>query len=218
MRFLVTAGPTHEHLDPVRYIANASSGRMGYAIAREARRRGHVVTLVSGPTSLRPPKGVSLRRVVSAMEMRRAVARYLPRCHCLVMAAAVSDYRPATPSRRKIPKGGKRWSVPLVRNPDIVAEARRKPGRRIVVGFSLETEKGETRARRKMREKGLDLIVMDDPSAIGSDTISCRILSPNGDREVLDGIPKAAAARRIVRAAERIWEEGKGGRPRPGKG
>ncbi|MCZ6601589.1 MAG: phosphopantothenoylcysteine decarboxylase, partial [Planctomycetota bacterium] len=105
MRFLVTAGPTHEHLDPVRFLANASSGKMGYAIAREARRRGHTVSLISGPTHLRPPKGIRLTKVISAMSMRRAIKKEIRRCHCLVMAAAVADYRPAKSSRAKIRKG-----------------------------------------------------------------------------------------------------------------
>lgn len=206
MRFLVTAGPTHEHIDPVRYLANASSGKMGFAIARAALRRGHRVTLVSGPTALRIPPGVTFAPVVSASAMGRAVLREIPRSQCLVMAAAVSDYRPARTARGKIPKGRERWSVPLVRNPDILAGIRRRPGRRIVVGFSLETGRAEARARRKMAQKDLDFIVLNSPAAIGSNSISCRFLFPDGGREVLHDVSKAMAARRIVRWVETLWQ------------
>lgn len=209
MRFLVTAGPTHEAIDPVRYIANASSGKMGFSIAREARRRGHQVILVAGPTTLRPPKDVTLRSVVSAAEMRLAVQEGIRRCHCLVMAAAVSDYRPARTSPRKIPKGSRFEGIRLVRNPDILREAGRRPGERIIVGFSLETERAETRARRKMREKGLDFIIQNSPSTIGKDQIACKILFPDGSREVVKKVSKPVAARKIVRWIETLWEERK---------
>lgn len=212
MRFLVTAGPTHEAIDPVRYIANASSGRMGFSIAREARRRGHRVVLVAGPTSLRTPKGVTFRKVVSAEDMRLAVRREIPRCHCLVMAAAVADYRPVRSSPRKIPKGSRLAAIRLVRNRDILREAGRMPGERVLVGFSLETERAETRARRKMREKGLDFIVQNPPSTVGSERITCRFLFPDGSREVWRDVTKPAAARKIVRWIERLRNEGKGDR------
>ena len=213
MRILVTAGPTHEHLDPVRYLANASTGKMGVAIARGAKRRGHRVVLVTGPTSARLPEGVRTHHVVSAQEMRRATLRELPRSQCLIMAAAVADYRPAKKSRRKIPKGPERWNLSLRKNPDILAEAARRPGRRVIAGFALETARGEARARRKMREKGLDFIVLDSPAAIGSDRISFRILFPDGSRRIYSALTKAVAAFRILDAAEEAHDRLRKGNP-----
>ena len=207
MKLLITAGPTHEHLDPVRYLANASSGRMGYALAREAHRKGHQVTLVSGPTALKDPDGISMHRVVSAEEMRSAVMRALPSCDCLIMAAAVSDFRPASASATKLPREGDRLSLDLVRTPDIIAEARRAGPDKVIVGFSLETERTEERARRKMEAKGADLVVQNAPETIGADRIACRLLFPDGRSEAIGPLAKSAAARRIVRAAEKIWED-----------
>ena len=209
MKILVTAGPTHEHLDPVRYLANASSGKMGYAITRAAKRRGHSVTLITGPTHLRPPPGVKTIPVVSAAQMRRAVLREARGRHCLVMAAAVADYRPAYKARRKIPRTHSQWTVLLDPTPDILAEvgARQRP--QVLVGFSLETGKGEARARSKMRKKGLDLIIQNSPKTIGSDSIFCRLLYADGRREILRNTSKTSAAARIVKAIEGILKDRK---------
>lgn len=207
MKFLVTAGPTHEHLDPVRYLGNASSGKMGYALAREARRKGHRAALISGPTSIAAPEGVTVTRVVSADEMKAAVLRSLPGCDCLIMAAAVADFRPARASKTKIPREADRMTLDLVRTPDIIAAARRAAKEKVIVGFSLETERGETRAREKMAAKGADFVVLNDPTTIGADRIACRLLYPDGRSEVLAAQAKSAAARKIIRAAEKIWED-----------
>ena len=207
MKFLVTAGPTHEHLDPVRFLANASSGKMGYAIAREARRRGHTVSLISGPTHLRPPRGIRLTKVISAMSMRQAIKKEIRRSHCLIMAAAVADYRPAKSSSAKIRKGKGPRSLALVPNPDILGEIGRSRWPGVLVGFSLETETGEARARNKLRQKRLDFIVQNAPATIGSDSITATILFSDGRRKILKQVSKAVAARRIVRLAEDARKE-----------
>ncbi len=164
---LVTAGPTYEDLDPVRYVGNRSSGRMGYAIAAEAARRGARVWLVSGPTELPPPAGLEIVRVRSAAEMRDAVAARAPEADAVVMAAAVADYTPEQGrATGKLPKDDDAMTIRLVRTPDILGElgARRNGARPVLVGFAAETGAPETRAREKLRSKNVDLIVANDVS------------------------------------------------------
>jgi len=164
---LVTAGPTYEDLDPVRYVGNRSSGRMGYAIAAEAARRGARVWLVSGPTDLPPPAGPEIVRVRSAAEMQEAVAARAPEADAVVMAAAVADYTPERGrAATKLPKDDDAMTVRLVRTPDILGElgARRTGARPLLVGFAAETGAPETRAREKLRSKNVDLIVANDVS------------------------------------------------------
>jgi phosphopantothenoylcysteine decarboxylase/phosphopantothenate--cysteine ligase len=156
---LITAGPTREKIDPVRFISNYSTGTFGYELAREAKRRGYAVTLVSGPTSLKEPKGVRVIHVESACQMREAVMRELPGAGYLIMAAAVSDWRPRLAARNKIKKGASRVTLELVENPDILAEAGKKKKDRVTVGFALETGALEKKALKKLREKNADLIV-----------------------------------------------------------
>jgi phosphopantothenoylcysteine decarboxylase/phosphopantothenate--cysteine ligase len=166
--FVVSAGPTYEDLDPVRYIGNRSSGRMGYAIAEEAARRGAHVVLVSGPTAIEPPGGVRVERVRSAGEMARAIRAHATGADAVIMAAAVADYTPdggAAPA--KIEKGADSFTVRLTRTPDILAELGR--GRRgalspILVGFAAETGDPRPRAREKLASKQIDLIVANDVS------------------------------------------------------
>ena len=157
MNVLITAGPTREYLDPVRYLSNASSGRMGVALAEAARRAGHRVALVLGPAEAQPPPVDDLVRVTSAREMFDAVAERFDTCDALLAAAAVADYRPAAPAAEKIRKGQARLTVDLERTPDILAEMsrRRRPGQ-VLVGFCLESEDLEARARAKLAAKGLD--------------------------------------------------------------
>lgn len=158
LRLLVTAGPTREMLDPVRFLSNLSTGEMGYQFARESKRRGHFVTLVSGPTSLMPPAGVRFVPVVTAVDMKRAVKKYFGGCDALIMTAAVCDYAPAVFSPRKMKRSG--WkTVVFRRTDDILKSVCRQKGRRYIVGFCLETEDLEQNAVRKLREKKLDLIV-----------------------------------------------------------
>ena len=162
---IVTAGPTREPIDPVRFLSNRSSGRMGYAVARVARRRGADVTLITGPTTLPPPAGVTLVTVGTAGQMHRAVLRAYARSTAVVMTAAVSDYRPERVERRKVPKGRTPITLRLVRNPDILQTLGRQKRNRILIGFAAETHDVYERAVRKLREKKLDLIVANDVTA-----------------------------------------------------
>ncbi len=185
---LVTAGPTREEIDPVRFLSNYSSGKMGYAIARAAVERGARVLLVSGPTALAAPLGVEFHPVVSACQMQQAVLKLAPSCSVVVMAAAVADYRPAVRSSRKIKKSaGDRLSLELERNPDILAGLGRLGGERLLVGFAAETEDLLSNARQKLKEKNLDLIVANDVTREGAgfdvDTNIVRLLYRDGRDE-----------------------------------
>jgi phosphopantothenoylcysteine decarboxylase / phosphopantothenate---cysteine ligase len=163
---LITAGPTRERIDPVRYLTNRSSGRMGYALAEAALRRGARVLLVSGPTALKPPSGVELTRVESAREMLEAVLRLLPEASIVVKAAAVSDYTIASPAEQKIKRRGK-VTLELDPTADIVSEVVRRRSSQIVIGFAAETENLVENARAKLRSKSLDAIVVNDVSRAG---------------------------------------------------
>jgi phosphopantothenoylcysteine decarboxylase / phosphopantothenate---cysteine ligase len=171
-RILITAGPTHEDLDPVRFFGNRSSGRMGYAIASQALRRGAEVTIVSGPVHLPAPLGAELIRVRSAKEMHEAVMTRFDRFDVVIMAAAVADYRPERISAQKIKKGDS-LKLELVRNPDILSDVGAKRAQRpsVLVGFALETEDLEKAARDKLDRKAADLIVANEADAgLGGDT------------------------------------------------
>jgi len=164
---LVTAGPTREPLDPVRFISNHSSGRMGYAFARAAQERGARVLLISGPTSLEPPAGVEFYPVESAREMYNVVMEKFSFVDIIIKTAAVSDFRPEETFNQKIKKGGT-LSVKLVQNPDILRELGLRKGNRFLVGFAAETEKLLENARKKLQEKNLDLIVANDLTEEGA--------------------------------------------------
>jgi phosphopantothenoylcysteine decarboxylase/phosphopantothenate--cysteine ligase len=199
---LVSAGPTHEPVDPVRYLSNRSSGKMGYAVARVARRRGARVTLVSGPTSLPAPPGVEMVRVETAREMERAVAAAFQRASVVVMSAAVADYRPAVPHARKMKKGASSRTLALAANPDILAGLGTRKGRRMLVGFAAETHDVRSEAQRKLRAKKLDLIVANDVTApgagFGSDTNAVRLLDAWGLDETVPLTAKDDVAERIL--------------------
>lgn len=159
-KVLVTAGPTREFFDPVRFLSNPSSGKMGYAIAEEAAKRGAKVTLISGPTSLVPSSKLKFISVTTAVEMHRAVIREAKRSQVVIMTAAVSDYRPVSYSRKKLKKGKKTLALRLVATPDILKELgkKKKPGQ-LLIGFAAETDRVLKNAMRKLRAKNLDLIV-----------------------------------------------------------
>ena len=201
--FLITAGPTREYLDPVRFLSNPSTGRMGYAIARAARALGSKVILVSGPVSLGPPKGVRTIHVESAEEMRREVMRARRDASVVIMAAAVADYRPRRRGAQKIKKGARRIDVPMVRTRDILAAMGRKKGNKILVGFAAETGDPEREARRKLGEKNLDLIVANDvsrrDSGFASEYNRAVIIDRAGNVTRLPRMRKDALARIIVR-------------------
>jgi len=199
---LVTAGPTHEPLDPVRFLTNRSSGKMGYAIAQEAADRGARTILVSGPTDLTPPKGVELIRVETALQMRTAVLDRLPEATVVIKAAAVSDYRLARPADAKLKKGEQPLTLELVPNPDILKEIGALKEDRILVGFAAETGELLQQAERKLKEKNLDLIVANDVSKEGAgfsyDTNVVLMLDSDGGIEELPLLPKRTVARRIL--------------------
>lgn len=203
-KVLVTAGPTREPLDPVRFLGNRSSGRMGYALAEEAWVRGADVTLVTGPSSITPPGGVRLIRVETAEEMRDAVASELPKSNVLLMAAAVADFRPAAAKTAKIKKGdGVPPEIMLEATPDVLGSTRAdRPAHCVIVGFALETERGLENARAKLNEKSLDLIVFNDATEEGSgfdvETNRVTILDAAGGEQELPLLPKSRVAEAIL--------------------
>ena len=200
-KIVVTAGPSREPLDPVRYISNRSSGKMGYALARAAARRGAAVTLVSGPTALAAPEGVTTVPVVTAEEMRAAVLAEFDSATAVLMAAAVADYRPRSTSGRKMKRGDGNRRVELVPNPDIVAELTARKRRQVVVGFAAETESLVENARQKLHRKNLDLVVANDVTQEGSgfdvDTNAVTLLDRDGTVTPLPVMSKDAVADRI---------------------
>jgi phosphopantothenoylcysteine decarboxylase/phosphopantothenate--cysteine ligase len=203
-RIVVSAGPTREALDPVRFLSNHSSGKMGFAIARVARRRGADVTLVHGPVALSAPPGVTAIPVTTAREMQEELTRAFAGATALVMAAAVADHRPRDVAVRKLKRGAAaRRTLPLVANADIVRALAGRKGRRVVIGFAAETgDDGEREARRKLAEKGLDLIVLNDvttPGAeFGADTNLVRLLDRRGGDLRLPLLAKEDVAGRIL--------------------
>jgi phosphopantothenoylcysteine decarboxylase/phosphopantothenate--cysteine ligase len=189
-KILITGGPTQEPMDPVRFITNRSSGKMGYALAKVARRRGAEVILISGPTSLSlARRDIQYVPVRTAEEMRKAVFAHLEGSSVVIKAAAVSDYRPKVISEKKIKKGDSEYTLVLERTKDILEEIGKKKGNRILVGFAAETDDLVAHAQKKLQEKNLDLIVVNDvtqPGAgFGSDTNQAKILSPSGQVEDL---------------------------------
>jgi phosphopantothenoylcysteine decarboxylase/phosphopantothenate--cysteine ligase len=200
-RVVITAGPTREALDPVRYISNHSSGKMGYALARAAVEAGALTTLVSGPVSLAGPEHVHLVPVESAIQMLDQCLALLPECDIFIACAAVADYRPAARQHQKIKKGPEQIDLQLVRNPDIVATVAAAEHRPFTVGFAAETTDLLAYARDKMQRKGLDMIVANDVSdrSIGfnSDHNEAIVLWADGE-QVMGRMGKANMARRII--------------------
>lgn len=181
---LVTAGPTREYLDPVRFLSNPSSGKMGFELAGEALRRGAEVILISGPTHITPPPGVRMEWVQTAEEMEKAVERNLHRADIVIMAAAVSDFKFSNPSSKKIKKRQMSRSIHLVETPDILKKIGQRKGEKILVGFAAETENMEENALKKLKEKHLDLVVANDVSkkdiGFGSDYNQVKLVFSDG--------------------------------------
>ncbi len=204
-RVLVTAGPTREPLDPVRYLSNRSSGKMGYALAEAAQRRGADVTLVSGPTALTAPGGMEIMRVETALEMADAVFSRSAQADYVFAAAAVSDYRPAEAAPQKLKKTGNAATLTLTPTPDILAElSRRKPAGQTLVGFAAETEHLLDHARRKLEAKRLDWIVANDVMQEGAgfdgDTNIVTLLGAQGQEIALPLMTKREVAERVLDA------------------
>ena len=204
MRILVTAGPTCEDLDPVRFLTNRSSGRMGYAVAAEAARRGHDVVCVSGPTALADPAGASVIRVRSAADMLDACRERFPTCEVAVLAAAVADYKPAEVSPTKIKKSDGDLMIRLVRTVDIAAELGKIKDSRVIVGFAMEDSPGHAAAEAKCQAKDWDAVVLNHPDTFGGDTIAAELLCRNAPWKDLGPMSKAAFAARLIDTVEQL--------------
>ena len=216
MRIIITAGPTREHLDPVRFLSNPSTGKMGFAIAAEAARRGHEVTLVAGPVSLKTPKGVNRVDVVSAREMLQAVIlatkgaqRGRKEDVCFISTAAVADWRPAKCAAKKLKKSQMNGTLKLVRNPDILKTIHQQRSSLFpllsslrLIGFAAETDDVLAEAARKCREKGLSFIVANDVTekgcGFGTDTNRVTFVFPDGTLRRFPLMTKRLVAKRIL--------------------
>ncbi len=203
MNVLVTAGPTREYLDEVRYLTNASSGKMGFACAKAAARAGHDVTLVTGPVALPDLKGVRVVRVVSAEEMHRAVMEVYPLIDAAIATAAVGDYRPAKRFDGKLKKKAGPLTLKLVRTRDILQEMGDRKGKRVLVGFALEVQDAVENALAKYRKKNLDYIVLNAPKTMAADRMDCQVYKGGDIVKQFKGAAKATVARWIVSALPR---------------
>ena len=207
LKFLVSAGPTREYIDPVRFLSNPSSGKMGFAVAKEAVRRGYECVLVSGPVNLRPPKGCRFIPVISAEDMYQALKKEFRSCDVLIMTAAVSDFKPARMLKQKEHKIAEKSTLELVRTKDILKSLSPDKGKRIVIGFAAETNDLEASGKRKLFVKGLDMIVANDVSkplagfAVGK--LNATFLYPKKAKERLGLISKASVARKLIDFAEK---------------
>lgn len=197
-KVLVTAGPTREAIDPVRYISNRSSGKMGYAIAGEAIKRGADVILISGPTSVDPPEGVELIRIETAEEMAEEVFKQFGGSDVVVMAAATADFRPKAAQNQKIKKSKKPSSIELEGTTDILKELGERKKGQILIGFALETDDLIENAKKKLQEKNLDLILANDESAFDSDFNKVTMITWDGKIENLPKMSKAEVANKIL--------------------
>ncbi len=202
LKVLITAGPTIEFIDPVRMITNRSTGKMGYAIARAARRRGAEVTLVTGPTHLDPPKGIHMLNVETAEEMREAVMDHYRGKDVVIKAAAVSDYRPLNKAKEKQKKKAGQTIVEMIPTPDILAELGKDKGDSILVGFAAETTDHVANALDKIKKKNLDLIVLNDVSkddrGFAAETNEVRMIDRKGNEEVVPLTSKDEVADKIL--------------------
>jgi phosphopantothenoylcysteine decarboxylase/phosphopantothenate--cysteine ligase len=210
VRFLITAGPTREPIDPVRYLSNRSSGKMGYAIAEAAIEAGHEVILISGPVDIARPRGAAVIPISTSDQMFGAVHQQARNCDVLVMCAAVADYKPAKVSKSKIKKRDANLSLELIPTSDILASL---PENRkyLVVGFAAETENVEANARKKLQEKNCDVIVANDVSRADSgmetDENEVAILFRDGEIKKISRAPKKIMARALIKIFENVCEK-----------
>ncbi|MDH7479907.1 MAG: bifunctional phosphopantothenoylcysteine decarboxylase/phosphopantothenate--cysteine ligase CoaBC, partial [Syntrophomonadaceae bacterium] len=211
LKVMVTAGGTRESIDPVRFITNHSTGRMGYALAEAASERGASVVLISGPTHLPPPPGVELVRVTSAREMQQAVQVRFAETDVVLKAAAVADYRPKTAAEQKIKKEEGGLVIELERNPDILYELGQQKQRQVLVGFAAETENLEEYSRKKIVQKNLDLIVANDVSregaGFGTETNIVTLFYPDDRKLELPCMSKREVAHRVLDEVAKILSE-----------
>jgi phosphopantothenoylcysteine decarboxylase/phosphopantothenate--cysteine ligase len=208
VKILITAGPTEEPLDPVRYITNLSSGKMGYALAIAAHRRGAKVTLISGPTSLALPPAEKIIKVRTALEMHKAVMENYKKVTIIIKAAAVADYCAKVAATEKIKKDKKTLSLELKSNPDIIAEIGKNKGNRVLVGFAMETENLLVNAREKLKNKNMDLIVAnnlrEEGAGFRTDTNIITIIDRDGNLESFEKMTKIEAAEEILNRVKKI--------------
>ncbi len=213
VRLLVTAGPTREELDPVRYLSNYSSGKMGYAIARSAAARGADVTLISGPVALSEPGGVTMLQVTSALQMQQALAERFDSSDVVIKAAAVADYRPLQKAQQKIKKSAEEFCLQLEKNPDLLAELGKRKKKQILVGFAAETENLLENAATKIKMKNLDMIVANDVTAegagFGSETNLVNFLFADGRQEALPLLSKAKVAETLLDRVRELLDKPK---------
>jgi phosphopantothenoylcysteine decarboxylase/phosphopantothenate--cysteine ligase len=209
---LITAGPTIELIDPIRYLSNYSTGRMGFELAKAAKKRNYRVILISGPTPLTIPKGVRFISIKTALDMKKEVFKFFKHADCVIMAAAVSDFRPASFSVKKIKKLSKKtFSLKLKRNPDILASLGKKKDGRILVGYSLETARPIENAKKKLKLKNLDIIVVNrigkklNPFGLGAKDIA--IIDRKGNIQKLSGVPKTKIASYLLDKIESIKQD-----------
>ena len=205
MHVIVTAGPTREYIDPVRYLSNESSGRMGFEIARAAVAAGHRVTLIAGPVHIETPDGVTRVDVMSALDMLAAMEEHFPTADAIFMAAAVGDFRPKTRHEGKWKKkeeGGDAAVLELVENPDLLATIARDKGQRRVIAFALETADGPRRAAAKLVRKNADWIVLNGASALNAARSTVTLLDADGVVWQLEDRPKAETAEKLVELLE----------------
>jgi phosphopantothenoylcysteine decarboxylase/phosphopantothenate--cysteine ligase len=209
MRILITAGGTREYIDPVRFISNASSGRMGYALAKAAIEAGHRVTMITTIEKSNFKFQISNFKLIivqTAAQMFEAVKKHFEKCDCLIMAAAVADYTPARPAKNKIKKTGKALTIKLKPTADILKWAgKHKKKNQIVVGFALEDKAVRSRAEKKFKEKNLDMIIANTPAAIGSDKSTIQIKTASSAWTKIESTTKTMIAKKIVRLIESLF-------------
>lgn len=206
LNIVITAGPTREYFDSVRFISNPSSGKMGYALAEAAAAAGHRVTLVSGPASLKPPGGVKTVPVTTAAEMAEATKRAFGGADAAIFTAAVCDYRPRRQAQRKLAKQSRSKRVVLVPTEDIAAGLGRRKGRRITIAFAMEDRDGRRRAERKLRRKNCDVIVLNGPENVGLDRARVDVLERGGRWASWPAMSKRRLARRLIKSLENLFE------------
>lgn len=199
MRILITAGPTREYLDDVRYISNASSGRMGYSLASAALAEGHEVILVSGPVDIKPPQGCEFHAVETTSQMKDVCHECFPGCDGVIAAAAVCDYKPVNRVRGKLAKTGEPISIDMIETDDVLAELGQNKNNHWIVGFALEAENARENALQKLRAKNCDWIVLNNPSAIGAESNQVEILDHSGHVQASFSGSKTEVALQILK-------------------
>jgi len=209
--FIITAGSTREFIDPVRFITNRSSGKMGYALAQAAKDRGAKVILISGPSNISHPAGIDIIKVQTAEAMRQQVLSHLNQSTVLIMAAAVSDYRPSAPSKQKIKKKLSKWSLEMEPTVDILSEISKRSAKQLLVGFAAETENIISNAKKKLKQKKLHLIVANDitlkDSGFESDYGTVSLLDKYGEVKNLPRLPKRQIAEIILDKIEELLRD-----------